>query len=724
VIVVGQGPRELYRKAFGYKSLVPAKVRMTVDTIFDIASLTKVIVTTPAIMMLNERGTISLDAPLSRYLEEFQDRPTGQATIRQLLLHTSGLPDLPPPKLVAPGFPHAAAGMARLELMAPPGRMFRYSDVGFMLLAEVARRVSDQRVDRFIDKQFFRPLGMRDSTFNPCCRMMPRIAPTEVVDGRLLRGEVHDGNARLLGGVAGHAGLFSTASDLSRFVQMLLNGGRGNDHQVLKASTVNALFTPVQIGEVARGLGWDMSSPFSRTLGSFFPAGSVGHTGFTGPALWIDPGKKVYLLILTNRVHPNGKGEVAELRMRVAAAVAKNFYAPPEPASGVTAQREEAPVNDSEKGGVLSGLDVLENQQFTLLAGRRVGLVTNQNGVNRQGQRAIDLFSKASNVRLKAIFTPEHGLSGLANDTVPSGREAVTGLPVWSLYGQDRRPTSAMLEGIDTLVVDLQDVGVRFYTYLTTLTYILEEAAARKLTVIVLDRPNPINGLVVEGPLLDPDLRSFTAPYRIPVRTGLTIGEYARLVVKERELPVRLTVVAMNGWTRRHWYDDTGLPWVNPSPNIRSVTGALLYAGIGVLEATNLSVGRGTDWPFEVVGAPWIDSTWLADAMNAQGLPGVRFSPISFTPSADRYAGSAVNGVRIEVTDREQVRAVSIGLTLANLLRRKYPEFRPEPIQNLLMNRYTFWGLVRGLPLPKLLAVAEAERSRFLERRAAILLYP
>jgi len=724
VIIVGQGSRVLYRKAFGYKSLVPAKARMTVDTIFDVASLTKVVATTPAIMMLNERGKISLDAPLARYLDEFQDRPTGRLTIRQLLLHASGLPDVPPPKLVAPGFPHAASRLARLELIAPPGQMFRYSDVGFILLAEVVRRVGDQRLDRFIGERLFQPLGMRDSTFNPCCRMLSRIAPTEVVDGKVLRGEAHDGNARLLGGVAGHAGLFSTAGDLTRFVQMLFADGRGNGRQVLKASTVKALFTPVQIGEVIRGLGWDMSSPFSRTLGSFFPMGSAGHTGFTGPALWIDPVKKNYLLILTNRVHPYGNGDVAELRMRVAAAVARNFYAPPEPTTIAADQRREAPVDEMEKGNVLSGLDVLESQQFALLSGRRVGLVTHQNGVDRNGQRGIDVLSEAPNVRLKAIFTPEHGLTGLANEGVPSSRDAVTGLPIWSLYGQDRRPTSAMLEGIDTLVVDLQDVGVRFYTYLTTLTYVLEEAAARKLTVIVLDRPNPINGVVVEGPLLDPDLKSFTGPYRIPVRTGLTIGEYARLVVKERELPVRLTVVAMNGWTRRHWYDDTGLPWVNPSPNIRSVTGALLYSGIGLLEATNVSVGRGTDWPFEVVGAPWIDSTWLADIMNAQALPGVRFFPVSFTPSADRYAKTTVNGIRIEVTDREQVRAVNIGLALASVLRRKYPEFRPEPIQNLLVNRHTFWGLLRGLALPKLLAVAETERARFLERRASILLYP
>jgi uncharacterized protein YbbC (DUF1343 family) len=279
-----------------------------------------------------------------------------------------------------------------------------------------------------------------------------------------------------------------------------------------------------------------------------------------------------------------------------------------------------------------------------------------------------------------------------------------------------------MLDGIDTLVVDIQDVGARFYTYLTTLTYVLEEAAVRGLQVVVLDRPNPITG-AVEGPLLDPDLRSFTAPHPIPVRTGLTMGEFAQLVTRERRLPVRLTVVPMSGWTRRHWYDETGLPWVNPSPNIRSVTGALLYSGIGLLEATNLSVGRGTDWPFEVVGAPWIDPTWLADEMNARKLPGVRFFPVTFTPSGDRYAGAAIHGVRIVVADRERARPVSLGLVLAAVLRDRYREWRPEAIQNLLVNRRTFWGFLRKLPIRELLALAEADRPAFLERRAPILLY-
>ena len=723
VILVGQGAHVLYRKAFGWKSLVPAKTPMTADTIFDVASLTKVVITTPAVLRLYEQRKLSLDAPLERYLGEFRNRVIGKVTVRQLLLHVGGLPDLPPPKALAAGFPQAASRLAQLELAARPGQTFRYSDVGFIILAELVRRVSGERLDRFIEGELLRPLGMRESVFRPGERLLPRIAPTQIVNGKALRGEVHDGNARDLGGVAGHAGLFSTANDLARFVQMLLDGGRWRGREVLKASTVRLMFAPVQIGEVTRGLGWDMASPFSRTLGSFFPAGSLGHTGFTGPALWFDPVKKVYLIILTNRVHPYGEGDVVALRQRVASAVVKNFYAASLERAAEAPQNEEALPPAGSRGPVLSGLDVLEAREFLSLRGRRVGLVTNQTGVSREGRRAIDLLAGARGVALKAIFSPEHGLTGQANATVTNGRDPVTGLPVWSLYNQERRPTTSMLEGIDTLVVDIQDVGVRFYTYLTTLTYVLEEAAARGLAVVVLDRPNPITGSV-EGPLLDSDLRSFTAPHPIPVRTGLTMGEFAQLVARERRMPVQLTVVPMSGWTRRHWYDETGLPWVNPSPNIRSVTGALLYSGIGLLEATNLSVGRGTDWPFELVGAPWIDPAWLADEMNARKLPGVRFSPATFTPSGDRYAGTAIQGIRIFVTDREQARPVSLALVLAAVLRDRYREWRPEAIQNLLVNRRTFWGFLRKLPIRELLAVAEADRPAFLERRAPILLYP
>jgi uncharacterized protein YbbC (DUF1343 family) len=281
-----------------------------------------------------------------------------------------------------------------------------------------------------------------------------------------------------------------------------------------------------------------------------------------------------------------------------------------------------------------------------------------------------------------------------------------------------------MLDGIDTLVVDLQDVGVRYYTYLSTLVYLMEESARRKIPVVVLDRPNPITGKIVEGPTMDSDLRSFTAPHPIPVRTGLTIGEFARLVVADRKLPVSLAVVPLSGWARSYWYDTTGLSWVNPSPNIRSVTQALLYSGVGLLEPANLSVGRGTDAPFEVVGAAWVDPIPLADAMNAKRLAGIEFRPLHFTPSGDKYAGEQVGGVRLVVTDREALRPVLVAMALAKELRERYPsQFRAETIQNLLVNRATMWAFLQGAPLTGLLELAEMELADFLQRRQPHLLY-
>lgn len=726
VVLVGQGERVLYRKAFGSRSLVPKQEPMTEDTIFDVASLTKVVATAPAVLLLWERGRLSLDAPIATYLPEFRRSAFRGVTVRQVLTHTAGFPELPPMDVLRAGFPKAAALLARGELQFSPGTSFRYSDTGFIVLGELVRRVSGEPLDQFTQKHLFQPLGMSDTTFQPGPTLLPRVAPTEALNGPMLRGVVHDGNARLLRGVAGHAGLFSTADDLARFAQMLVSGGEGPTGQILKPSTIKEMLSPVQVGEVIRNLGWDVASPFSGSLAPYFPPGSVVHTGFTGTALLIDPGSGTYLILLTNRVHPYGKGSAQTLRAKVAAEVgAALFHSPPPPAvlapSEASSTAAEMPTSP---GPVLSGLDVLVAEKFQSLAGRKVGLVTNQTGVDSKGRRGIDLLAAAPGVRLKAIFSPEHGLSGEAVGDVPHGRDPRTRVPIWSLYGADRRPTGAMLNGVDTLVVDLQDVGVRYYTYLTTLVYVLEEGARRRLPVVVLDRPNPLTGRIVEGPLLDPDLRSFTGPHPIPVRTGLTIGEFARLVVGERQIPVSLTVVTMVGWHRGLWYDETRLPWVNPSPNVRSVTQALLYAGIGLLEGTNLSVGRGTDAPFEIVGAPWLDPEPLADAMNLKGLPGVRFEAVAFTPSAEPYTGQQVGGVRLQVTDREAIRPVTVALALAEEIRARYgQQFNAEAIQNLLVNRSTMWAFLRGEPLPRLLAWAEADRADFLQRRASYLIY-
>ena len=735
VLVVGQGDQVLHRKVLGWRATVPHPELMTADTIFDIASLTKVIATTPAVLRLWEMGKIDLNAPLGRYLKEFDSAAYQDVTVLRLLTHSAGMNDLPSREAMTKGFPEAARIQARAGLAVPPGSTFFYSDTGFILLGELVRRVSGEPLDTFARKQFYAPLGMRDTAFDPPAAWRKRIASTEAVNNQgPLRGVVHDGNARLLHGIAGHAGVFSTASDLSRFCRMLLAGGQLGGRRYLKEATVRAMFAPHVIGESTRGLGWDISSPYSRTLGAYFPMGSVGHTGFTGTAIWMDPATGVYMILLTNRVHPYGKGDVAELRRRVSAAVGTRFAPREEPTVATASIRNGtvSPAADGTDGvpllpdgSTLTGLDRLVADDFAPLAGRTVGLITNQTGIDSEGRRAVDLLAAAPQVKLRALFSPEHGITGLVDANVPHGRDAATGLAIWSLYGPARRPSPEQLSGIDTLVFDIQDVGVRYYTYLTTLVYALEEGGRRGIQVVVLDRPNPITGSVVEGPLMDPDMRSFTAPHTIPVRTGMTMGEFALMVVAERKLPVKLTVIPLENWQRNQWFDETGLTWVNPSPNIRNQTQALLYSGVGLLEATNLSVGRGTEMPFEVIGAPWItDPQVLADAMNARGLAGVQFQPIFFTPTSSVHAGRQVGGVRLEVTDRDAFRAVPVGLALGRELMERYPgNFRPAAIQNLLVNRSTMWSILRGDPFARVLAWADWARNAFLQRRASYLLY-
>jgi uncharacterized protein YbbC (DUF1343 family)/CubicO group peptidase (beta-lactamase class C family) len=780
VILVGQGDRILYRRALGWRQILPTPEPMTEDTVFDIASLTKPLGTTLAVLSLVERGKIQLDAPLGTYLPEFKPRLLNRTfkdvTIRRILTHSAGFAGYPRDSAVAVGFPRAARELAHMKLDYAPGAGTQYSDTGFVLLGEVVRRVSGQSLDQYLARWLFVPLGLSDTTFHLNAGLRHRIAPTEFHGGHWLRGQVHDPRARLLGGVAGHAGMFSTARDLARLCQLLVNEGSLDGRRWLRPQTIRAMWTPWPRPQSPRALGWDVTSSFAQTMAPFFPAGSVGHTGFTGTAVWLDPPTRVYMIILTNRVHPNGGGatRIRELRTRVAAAVGTAMFRPvfvvppvaPSEAPAVTpadppmARPAEVPAGmppqlpaaarvdptgttpsdfpppappDLAAGEpsrvpprpVQSGLDVLVGQSFAPLVGHTIGLVTNHSGIDASGRRAIDLLAAAPAVRLAAIFSPEHGLAGDANAAVPHGTDPATRRAVWSLYGPTRRPSPEMLRGLSALVFDVQDVGVRYYTYLTTLIYIMEEAARERIPVFVLDRPNPITGRVVEGPVADPDLLSFTAPHTLPVRTGLTIGEFARLAAAERGIEVTLTVVPLVGWERSRWFDETGLPWTNPSPNIRSVTQALLYSGIGLLEATNLSVGRGTSMPFEVVGAPWVDGPGLAQALNTRRLAGVRFDPLEFTPNADVYAGTRCGGVRLVVTDREAIRPVTVALALAGELRaRRRDQFRAEGIQNLLVNRATMWAFLRDDPVERLLAWTEAARTNFIARRAPYLIYP
>jgi uncharacterized protein YbbC (DUF1343 family)/CubicO group peptidase (beta-lactamase class C family) len=723
-----------YQKAHGRRALVPADEWMTPDTIFDVASLTKVVATTPAVMLLVERGLVALDAAVGTYLVEFDGDKQQAITVRHLLTHTSGLRPGISTRSGWIGYSEALALACAEQPTQPPGTAFRYSDLNFILLGELVQRVSGLSLDEFAGREFYRPLGMRNTGFLPAADLWTRIAPTTQEGDVVIRGVVHDPTARRMGGVAGHAGLFTTAADLARFARMLLNGGQLEGTRVFQDETVR-LMTRVQSPEAVpdrRGLGWDIDSPYAGPRGAHFPVGSFGHTGWTGTSLWVDPFSRTFVVFLSNRNHPTEEGSVTALRRRIgtlsAEAVAGfNFLHVP----GALARRP-SPESPVARAGallqvptvqVLNGVDVLRRDRFMALRGLRVGLITNHTGHDRDRRPTIDLLHEAPGVELKALFSPEHGIRGVLDASVSDSVDQRTGLPIYSLYGQRRKPAPEQLRDLDALVFDIQDIGCRFYTYISTLGLCLEAAAEAQLQFFVLDRVNPINGLAVEGPVHHGESR-FIAYHSIPVRHAMTVGELARMFNVERGLNASLTVIPLEGWRRELWFDQTSQPWTNPSPNMRNLTEAIFYPGVGLLE-TAVSVGRGTDTPFEVVGAPYIDDVAWAQALHREKLPGVRFVPIRFTPRASVFRDQLCGGVYLILTDRAACNAVDVGLTLALTLQRLYPgQFELNKVQTLLQHPPTIEAIRVGRSLGEIKAGWASDLAGFEPRRNSFLLYP
>jgi uncharacterized protein YbbC (DUF1343 family) len=705
VLVVGHDGKIVHRKAYGSRALIPARESMTVDTIFDAASLTKVIATTPALMKLFEEGKLHLTDPATAYLPEFQGGKS-EITIRDLMTHFSGLrPDLD----LEPAWSGYATGITRAlndKPAGPPGRRFVYSDINFILLGEIVRRLSGTTLDEYTQQRIFEPLGMRETRFRPPPPLRPRIAPTELDPGTgaPFRGVVHDPTSRYMGGVAGHAGLFTTASDLSRFAEMMLGMGQLGSVRLFSSATV-AEFTSAHSPPdqpIQRGLGWDIDSQYSSPRGELYPIGSYGHTGFTGTSLWIDPSSQSYVILLTNLVHPKSGKNLGPLRRRLATIVAAEF------------------------GGVRTGLDVLEDEKFASLKSQRIGLITNQTGLDRQGRRNIDVI-RAAGIRITALFSPEHGISGKEDrPDVADSKDLSTGLPVWSLYYNGRyRMTPEMFRDVDAMIFDLQDAGARFYTYSCTMLYALEEAGRARLPFYVLDRPNPVTGAHVEGPILDNDLRSFVGCYPMPVRHGLTLGELAAMANAERQLDADLHVVKMKHWSRSDWFDSTGITWIDPSPNMHSLNAAVLYDGVALLEAApNYSVGRGTDAPFEQIGADWIRGAELAQLLNARSIPGVRVYPTRFEPASPPFKGKSIEGVRFVIVNRDQFNSVRLGLELAYALRRLYPgKIDLEACRFLIGNRKVIESMKAGEDPRSIEQRIDQDVRSFVERRRSYLLY-
>ncbi|MBP6770917.1 MAG: DUF1343 domain-containing protein [Reyranella sp.] len=701
VVILVIGDKVVLRQAYGQRSVMPTVKPATIDTIYDAASLTKVMATSVAIMQLVERGQIDLDRPAATYWPAFAANGKGDITVRQLLTHYAALPAGIPTRAWS-GTEGALDTIVTLKPLAPAGTRFVYSDVDFIVLGEIVRRVSGQPLDAYAAKNIFQPLGMRDTGFRPSTAQRDRIAPADVEEGLLRWGEVQDPIAHRMGGVAGHAGAFTTADDLAGFAQMMLSGGKG----VLKPGSIAAMTQPQSPpGRPAlRGLGWDIDSPYAVWLAPSFSTQSYGHTGYTGTAIWIDPSTGSFLIVLSNRLHPDGKGNNLQMLRRISTV------------AGAAAR--------SGQSRVMSGIDVLEAYGFRQLAGRRVGLITNRSARDSAGRRTADVLHQANGPKLVALFSPEHGLDAAAEGKIAAGRDQATGLPIFSLYGDTRRPTPAMLAGLDALVFDMQDVGTRYYTYPTTMAYAMEAAAAQKLDFYVLDRPDPITAGMVQGAMLDADLVSFITYMPLPVRHGMTLGELARLFNAEKKLGTKLHVVTMRRYDRAMWFDQTGFPWVPPSPNLRKLDQAVLYPGVGMIEGANVSVGRGTDQPFELMGAPWIDGKALADHMNGRKLAGVRFEAATFTPREWAFAGQKCEGVRITLTDRNRLDSPLLGVELMGALWRLHGDrFQIDRTLGMIGSRASL-AAVKAQDDPRDIAQSWTPAlSEFRELRQRYLLY-
>jgi uncharacterized protein YbbC (DUF1343 family) len=699
VIAVGNHEGLEYLEAFGERTHGEA---MTVDTHFDLASLTKPIATATSIMSLWERGILGVNAQVSNYLDAFAAFDKRAITVRELLTHTSGLRKVSPLEDFEQGPEHALRRIAQARLVHKRGNHFGYSDLGFIVLGELVHAVSGSGLDDYAKQAIFAPLGMRDTQYLPPREEAARTAPTEQRDGQVIRGVVDDPRAYRLGGVAGHAGLFSTARDLSRYAQMLLRKGELDGTRVLSAETVERFIAPQHAGEATRALGWDMVSTYALGKGRTMSASSFGHGGYTGTSFWVDPERDLFVVLLSNRVHSGPSGDIHPL------------------ASSVADLAVAAHTNTASQ--VRTGIDVLETEDFARLRGRHVAVLTHGAARDASGVRTLDRLLYADDVYVRAVLVPEHGLNADREGHLDNGK--VGQVPLYSLFGAKRKPDESMLKGVNTLVIDLVDVGARFYTYMSTAIASVEAASELGIEVVLLDRPNPIDGVHVEGPLSEAAFSSFVNYHPLPLRHGMTAGELVSWLVKERKLNVTLHVVKAEHWKREAWAGDTNLTWVPPSPNLRTKEQAMLYPAVGLVEGTNVSVGRGGERAFTVVGAPFIDGQALAAELNRSELSGVSVEATSFRAKIGPHAGQRVNGVSFTLTDAHQFSAARTGLTLISALRKLYPEaWDAARLEKMVANASTMALLQSGRTASEIIDAWKPELDAFLTSRKHVLLY-
>lgn len=654
VALVGNAHDVFFHEAYGLRQREPEVIPATPDTLYDLASLTKVVATTTAAMLLVQRGALDLDEPVTNHVPIPAFRTL---TPRHLLTHTSGLHPGRPYYKTATSVDEMLQRYAADGLHSPPGTQRRYSDAGFMLLGRTVEMAARDSLDAFCKREIFEPFGMTETGFNPPPELAARAAATErcAWRGFVVQGKVHDENAYAVGGVSGHAGLFSTALDLHKFCVGLLEG------TVLNEKSLLAMIHPDEVPFYPwQGLGWQLD-PWAESVNGFVPVRwALGHTGWTGTSMWLDVGSGTHAILLGNTCHPSrANRQNRTFRQNFYIGVAETYY--------------------PEQTNTHTGLDRLMYEDFDLLRGKRIAVLTHHAAVDSQGRHILDILRLDRSITIDTVFSPEHGLQGQA-EAGESVRGQSGAYPIVSLYGEQRKPDRAILKRVQALVVDLQDIGSRYYTYMATMKDCLEACGETGTQVIVLDRPNPIGGVVLEGPIAQ-RTGSPVCCASIPVRHGMTMGELAIYFVQNelRGRKPEVLVSTLGAWPRRYYFEQCSLPWVPPSPNIPTPAAALAYVGTCLFEGTNLNEGRGTEMPFEVIGAPWLNAEDVIASVEPAARLGCYLQAAPYQPrsipgkaTSPRYLNETCQGVFLHVTDREQFRPFHLAISLIAAIRQRH----------------------------------------------------
>lgn len=655
VACVGTLEKNLFLDAVGQRQLIPHSLPAEKDTLYDLASLTKVIAAATSIMQLRDAGALDLDQPVS----EFVPVPAFQAfTIRHLLSHTSGLPAGRPWYREVTNTNEMVQRIATLQPGWTPGTRHLYSDLGYILLGKIVELAAADSLDAYCSKHIFKPLEMNQTTFRPPEAWRAQCAATERCSwrNRVILGEVHDENAWAMGGVSGHAGLFSTAGDLAHFCRGLLTG------RLLASKTLEEM---IRFGQTPcfpwQGLGWKID-PWMDSIEGYLPSRlAFGHTGWTGTSMWLDHASGNFAILLSNTCHPSREKRYNRPLRRI-------FY------TGTAARLNPHSSNAH------TGLDRIVWDRYEALAGKRIALLTNRAAVDSLGRSILDVLKLRPDIEIKRIYSPEHGLEvrAEAGEAVPS--KPGDSIPVTSLYGGQKQPTREELRNIQLFVVDLPDIGARYYTYMATMKDCMSACAESGIPMLVLDRPNPLGGRLLEGTM--PEITgSPVCSAKIPVRHGMTLGELAHFFAKteftDRKLEVG--VCAAGNWPRELMYPDCALPWVPPSPNIPTADAALVYIGTCLLEGVNINEGRGTPAPFQLVGAPWLKPGPLIDILEPETFTGLALKTASFTPvslpgkaSHPRYQDQPCQGLHIQVADPGSARPFAFAVALLCAIHRQH----------------------------------------------------